>query len=60
MQSKLKLAVALLLTVSALPACASGFDDKTIDQNSINALQARIRRPSRATSASFTPSWFTR
>ncbi len=42
MQSKLKLAVALLLTVSALPACASGFDDKTIDQNSINALQARI------------------
>lgn len=42
MQFKLRLAVALLLTVSALPACASGFDDKTIDQNSINALQARI------------------
>ena len=42
MQSKVWLAVLVLLTVSVLSARASGFDDKIIDQNSINALQAKI------------------
>jgi hypothetical protein len=42
MQSKVWLAVLVLLTAGGLSACASGFDDKIIDQNSINALQAKI------------------
>jgi hypothetical protein len=42
MQSKVWLAVLVLLTVSVLSARASGFDDKIIDQDSINALQAKI------------------
>lgn len=42
MQSKVPLAVLVLLTVSVLPVRASGFDDKPIDQESINALQAKI------------------
>jgi hypothetical protein len=42
MQSKVSLAVLVLLTVSVLPVRASGFDDKIIDQDSINALQAKI------------------
>src|SRR5580658_6288562 len=42
MQSKVQLAVLVLLTVSVLPARASGFDDKPIDQQSINALEAKI------------------
>ena len=42
MQSKVSLAVLVLLTVSVLPARASGFDDKTFDQQSIDALQAKI------------------
>jgi hypothetical protein len=42
MQSKVWLAVLVLLTASGLSARASGFDDKIIDQNSINALQAKI------------------
>jgi hypothetical protein len=42
MQSKVSLAVLVLLAVSVLPARASGFDDKLIDQDSINALQAKI------------------
>ncbi len=42
MQSKVSLAILVLLTVSALPARASGFDDKIIDQDSINALQTKI------------------
>jgi hypothetical protein len=41
MRSKVPLAVFVLLTVSAAPACASGFDDKTFDQQSINALEAK-------------------
>jgi hypothetical protein len=36
------MAVLVLLTVSVVPACASGFDDKIIDQDSINALQVKI------------------
>jgi hypothetical protein len=42
MQSKACMAVLVLLAVSVVPACASGFDDKTFDQDSINALQAKI------------------
>jgi hypothetical protein len=42
MQFKVSLAVLVLLTVSVLPARASGFDDKPIDQDSINALETKI------------------
>ena len=42
MQSKVPLAVLVLLTVVTVPARASGFDDKTFDQQSIDALQAKI------------------
>ena len=42
MQSRVWLAVLVLLTAGGLSARASGFDDKIIDQNSINALQAKI------------------
>jgi hypothetical protein len=43
MQSKVPLAALLLLTVSVVPArAAAGFDDKPIDQQSINALQAKV------------------
>jgi hypothetical protein len=45
MQSKVSSGVVTLITlfaVSLVPACASGFDDKLIDQDSINALQAKI------------------
>lgn len=42
MQFKVPLAVLVLLTISVAPACASGFDDKAFDQESINALQAKI------------------
>jgi hypothetical protein len=42
MQFKVSLAALALLAVSVLPARASGFDDKPFDQESINALQAKI------------------
>jgi hypothetical protein len=42
MQSKVWLAILILLTVNVVSARASGFDDKNIDQDSINALQAKI------------------
>jgi non-ribosomal peptide synthetase component E (peptide arylation enzyme) len=45
MQSKVRLAILVvfaLLTASVRPVQAAGFDDKTIDQESINALQAKI------------------
>ncbi|MGA2167422.1 MAG: hypothetical protein ABSG62_04380 [Terracidiphilus sp.] len=42
MQSKVPLAVLVLLTVATVPARASGLDDKTFDQQSIDALQAKI------------------
>lgn len=42
MQWKVSLAVLVVLAVGALPARAAGFDDKTIDQQSINALQVKI------------------
>jgi hypothetical protein len=41
MRSMVPLAILALLTVSTVPACASGFDDKTFDQQSIDALQAK-------------------
>jgi len=44
MQSKVSLAVLVLLTVSVLPARASNLDDKIFDQDSINALQAKIQQ----------------
>lgn len=34
-------AVLVLLTVTAVPSCASGFDDKIPDQQSIDALEAK-------------------
>jgi hypothetical protein len=42
MQSKVALAVLVVLTVCVIPARAAGFDDKIIDQQSINALQVKI------------------
>ncbi len=42
MQGKVLLAAFVLVTVSVPPACAFGPDDKTIDQQSIDALQAKI------------------
>jgi hypothetical protein len=45
MQSKVSSAVVTviaLFAVAVAPACAAGFDDKPIDQASINALQAKI------------------
>ena len=43
MQSKVPLAALLLLALSGVPACsAASFDDKPIDQQSIDALQAKI------------------
>jgi hypothetical protein len=41
MRSKVSLAVLVLFTVAAVPVCASGLDDKTFDQQSIDALQAK-------------------
>ncbi|MGD0737008.1 MAG: hypothetical protein ABR976_17890 [Terracidiphilus sp.] len=40
-RSTILLANAVLLTLCAVPACASGIDEKTIDQQSIDALEAR-------------------
>jgi hypothetical protein len=42
MQSRVPLAVIVLFTVCVLPVRATGFDDKTFDQESIDALQAKI------------------
>jgi hypothetical protein len=42
MQSRIWLAIAVVLAVTVVPASASSFDDKTIDQDSINALQAKV------------------
>jgi hypothetical protein len=38
MRSKIPLAVLVLLTVYTAPLCASGFDDKVFDQETIEAL----------------------
>jgi hypothetical protein len=34
---------AALLTLVPIPACASGIDDKVFDQQSLDALQAKVR-----------------
>jgi hypothetical protein len=41
MRATISLTVLVLFTVAAAPVCASGFDDKTFDQQSIDALQAK-------------------
>jgi len=41
MQFKAKLALFLLVSLAALPACASSFDDKPIDQQTIDQLKAK-------------------
>jgi hypothetical protein len=42
MQSRVSLAVLVLLALCVIPARATSFDDKTFDQDSIDALQAKI------------------
>jgi len=42
MQTKVSLAVFVFLAVSVIPSRATNLDDKTIDQDSINALQVKI------------------
>jgi hypothetical protein len=41
MASRVPLAVLVLLTVTTLPACAAGFDDKVFDQQAIDALAVK-------------------
>ena len=41
MQSKVKLALVVLLSLTALPVCASTHDDKPIDQQTIDDLKAK-------------------
>jgi hypothetical protein len=41
MQSKAKLALFVLLSLATLPACASSYDDKPIDQQTIDVLKAK-------------------
>jgi hypothetical protein len=41
MRYKVSLALLVLFTACAVPACASGFDDKTFDQQTIDALAAK-------------------
>jgi len=41
MQSTVRLALIGVLCLATLPACASGFDDKIPDQQSIEALEAK-------------------
>jgi hypothetical protein len=42
MQFKMPLAIFALVAVSVVPARATGFDDKSFDQDSIDALQVKI------------------
>lgn len=44
MRSRVSLAVASLLLVAACPVCRAGPDDKTVDSQTIAALQARINQ----------------
>jgi hypothetical protein len=46
MRSGIPFAVLVLLTVSVAPACASGLDDKIFDQQSIDALAAKVDQAS--------------
>ena len=41
MQSRAKLALLVLLSLATLPACATSFDDKPIDQQTIDVLKAK-------------------
>jgi hypothetical protein len=41
MRSRVSLTILVFLTASASPVCASGFDDKPFDQQTINALQSK-------------------
>jgi hypothetical protein len=41
MQSKAKLALLVLVSLATLPACASSFDDKPVDQQTIDDLKAK-------------------
>jgi hypothetical protein len=41
MRSRISIATLVLLAVSAAPSCASGFDDKIPDQQSIDALAVK-------------------
>ena len=41
MQIKAKLALFVLVSLATLPACATGFDDKPIDQQTIDDLKAK-------------------
>lgn len=42
MRSKFGIPVLAVLIVTSIPACASGFDDKVYDQQSIDALEAKV------------------
>jgi hypothetical protein len=42
MRSAVPMAVLLILGISSVPMCASSLDDKTFDQQSIDALTAKI------------------
>jgi hypothetical protein len=42
MQSIAKLALFVLVSVATLPACASSFDDKPMDQRTIDDLKAKV------------------
>jgi hypothetical protein len=44
MRSKVPLAVAVLLSVTTIPLCAAGADDKSPDMQSIQALEARANQ----------------
>ena len=41
MLCRIPLAALVIFTLTALPACASGFDDKIFDQQSIDALEVK-------------------
>ncbi|MGB6687722.1 MAG: hypothetical protein WBE76_07755 [Terracidiphilus sp.] len=42
MRSRVSAAALLILGVCTVPMCASSFDDKTFDQQTIDALEARV------------------
>jgi hypothetical protein len=42
MQFRVRLAAMVVLAIGVVPAFASGFDDKPVDQQSIDALEAKI------------------
>src|ERR1035437_6925426 len=44
MRSKVPLVIAVLLSVTTIPLCAAGADDKSPDMQSIQALEARANQ----------------